>query len=143
MKLSSFLMAAALAAGCAGGQVHYVGTVSVADPNLVEVQPGVYAVADTDEQVFYNDGYYWLYRDGVWLRSPRYSGGYVAVDVFHVPQRIRVIERPHAYVHYRRSHRGPIVIRDHRHYRFRLAAPQPIRNTRSDVPRHGERPRRA
>jgi hypothetical protein len=115
MKLSSFLIAAALAGGCAGGQVHYVGTVAVSDPNLVEVQPGVYAMADASEPIFYNDGFYWLYRDGVWLRSSNYRGGYVAVDVYHVPQRVRVIERPHAYVHYSRRH-APIVIRDHRHY---------------------------
>ena len=73
------------------------------------------AESDADEPVFYNDGFYWLYRDGVWLRSSSYRGGYIAVDAYHVPQRVRVIERPHAYVHYGRHH-APIVIRDHRHH---------------------------
>jgi hypothetical protein len=113
MKLASILLCTALA-GCAG-TVHYRGTVAVSDPALVEVQPGVYALADADEPIFYNDGFYWLYRDGVWLRSTSYRGGFARVDVYHVPQRIRVIQRPRAYVHFRRHHRGNIVIRDHRH----------------------------
>ena len=114
MKIASILIAAGLC-GCAG-TVHYRGTVAVQDPNLVEVQPGVYAVADADEPLFYNDGYYWLYSDGAWLRSSRYNGGFVRVDAYHVPQRVRVIDHPRAYVHYRRHHRGGgIVIRDHRH----------------------------
>jgi hypothetical protein len=113
MKLASILIAAGLA-GCAG-TVHYRGTVAVSDPNLVEVQPGVYALADSDEPIFYNDGYYWLYTDGSWMRSPSYNGGFVTVDAYHVPQRVRVIQHPRTYVHYRRSHRAPIVIRDHRH----------------------------
>jgi hypothetical protein len=113
MKIASILIAAALG-GCAG-TVHYRGTVAVQDPNLVEVQPGVYTVADSDEPLFYNDGYYWLYDDGAWLRSSRYNSGFVRVDVYHVPQRLRVIDHPRAYVHYQRHHRGNIVIRDHRH----------------------------
>jgi hypothetical protein len=49
------------------------------------------------------------------MRSPSYNGGFVTVDAYHVPQRVRVIQHPRTYVHYRRSHRAPIVIRDHRH----------------------------
>jgi hypothetical protein len=114
MKLATILISAALA-GCAG-TVHYRGSVAVSDPNLVEVSPGVYTVADAEEPIFYNDGFYWLYQDGVWMRSPSYNGGFVTVDAYHVPQRVRVIDHPRAYVHYSRSHHGHIVVRDHRRY---------------------------
>lgn len=114
MKLAPILLSAALA-GCAG-TVHYRGTIAVSDPDLVEVQPGVYALADSSEPVFYSDGYYWLYQDGAWMRSPSYDRGFVRVDLYHVPQRVRVIDHPHSYVHYRHGHRrAPVVVRDHRH----------------------------
>lgn len=71
----------------------------VETPELVLVQPGVYVVADYSEPVFYNSGYYWLYRDGYWLRSYTYSGGWVRVR--GVPYHVRRIHQPRRYVHYR------------------------------------------
>jgi len=71
----------------------------VETPELVYVEPGVYVVADYSDPVFYNDGYYWLYRDGYWSRSYTYSGGWVRVRT--VPYYVRRIHRPYAYVRYR------------------------------------------
>jgi len=108
MKLSTIsavLLAAALGA-CAGtGDVEYGGEVAVASPDLVEVQPGVQVIADADAPIFYSDGFYWEYNDGMWMRSPYYNRGFARVDVNYVPVRIRTIDNPRVYVHYRR-HEG-------------------------------------
>jgi hypothetical protein len=105
-SLSAILLAAGVAAGCAGtGEVEYGGAVNVASPDLVEVEPGVQVIADADEPIFYSDGFYWQYRDGFWLRSNYYNNGFARVDVNYVPVRVRGIDNPRAYVHYRR-HEG-------------------------------------
>lgn len=99
LSVTGALAALCLAgSGCTvQGQVRTRAYVST--PELVLVQPGVYVVADYDDPVFYNDGYYWLYRDGYWARSYTYTGGWVRVR--SVPYGVRRIHRPTAYVHYR------------------------------------------
>lgn len=106
-RVSAYVFAAAASlAGCMGtGEVEYAGAVHVSSPELIELQPGVMVVADADEPLFYAVGYYWLYRDGYWLRSNDYRRGFVRVELSYVPQRIRVIDRPQVYVQYRRHHR--------------------------------------
>lgn len=92
--------------GCAGtGEVEYGGGVAVASPDLVEVEPGVQVLADADAPVFYSDGAYYEYRDGLWYRSGYYDRGFARVDINYVPERVRTIDNPRAYVHYRR-HEG-------------------------------------
>jgi hypothetical protein len=124
MKLTTLagcLMAAGLL-GCAGtGEVEYGGGVAVQSPDLVEVQPGVQVLADADAPVFYSDGAYWEYRDGMWFRSGYYDRGFARVDINYVPVRIRTIDNPRAYVHYRR-HEGrgyarPAPVERHEVYR--------------------------
>lgn len=103
--LAGFIMAAGLC-GCAGtGEVEYGGGVAVASPDLVEVEPGVQVLADADAPVFYSDGAYYEYRDGLWYRSGYYDRGFARVDINYVPMRVRTIDNPRAYVHYRR-HEG-------------------------------------
>lgn len=98
-----FAVAAWLAACHGTGDVDYAGAVSVSSPELVQLSPGVQVVADADEPLFFADGYYWLYRDDIWLRSREYNGGFARVDFVSVPQEIRVIERPQIYAHYRQN----------------------------------------
>jgi len=103
--LAGWFIAAGLV-GCAGtGEVEYSGGVAVASPDLVEVEPGVQVLADADAPVFYSDGAYWEYRDGMWYRSGYYDRGFARVDINYVPVRIRTIDNPRVYVHYRR-HEG-------------------------------------
>lgn len=91
-----------------------------AEPTLVEVAPGVWAIEDNEEPVFYADGYYWAYRDDVWFRSSVHTGGWLRVSA--APRVIVTIGNPHAYtryrgragVHVRRGLRGTVVVRDHR-----------------------------
>src|SRR5258706_544650 len=98
---------AAAFAGCTGtGDVEYAGEVHVASPDLVTIQPGVQVVADADQPLFYVEGNYYLYRDGYWLRSDSYRGGFARIE--HVPGRLRVIDQPQAFVHYR-SHQGSAI----------------------------------
>ena len=123
-------LAAALLAGCAGGQVEYSGEVAVASPELVPIEPGVEVVSDANEPMFYSDGYYWLYRDGAWLRSDSYRGGFARIDVNVVPGELRQLPRPQAYAHYRVRERD-------RSYARR--APLPQRNLRRQAPEYPPR----
>jgi hypothetical protein len=92
---ATFLLAAALASGCAA---------TVASdgygPDLVTVSPGVQVIADYDEPIFYSDGYYWRYYGGGWYRSSYYTGGWAYA---RPPVAVMRIDRPYAYAHYHPS----------------------------------------
>jgi len=107
------ILAMALVAGCYGdASVGYRATYST--PSLAYVEPGVQVVADYDYPVFYADGAYWRWNNGYWYRSNYYNRGfYASADV---PVRVRSIQRPWAYSHYRGGYRHPVVVRDHRRY---------------------------
>jgi hypothetical protein len=114
LSLAGALVALSVAAtGCVvSGSVR---TRAYVEPSMVAIEPGVYVVADYDEPVFYTDGYYWLYRDGLWLRSYSYSGGWVRS--YSVPYGVRHINRPYAYRHYRARGNARVIrapVRDHR-----------------------------
>ena len=130
--LPAMLVAAALAAGCAGTyRSTGVVTATAYTPDLVTVSPGVSVIADYNEPVFYSDNYYWRYDDyGRWHRSSYYDRGWVYA---RPPSAVLSIRTPHAYRHYRpqgytvrRGHdRGRVydrrndrrpVIRDQRRY---------------------------
>ena len=116
MKILSLTLFAILGCATTGG---YEYGVAVSSPELVTVQPGVAVVADADAPLFYSDGYYWLYRDGYWARSPSYHGGFARVDINYVPHRVRYIPHPEGYAHYRYGHGryyAQPTVRDHRHY---------------------------
>ena len=110
------LLCALFLAGCAGGSgtVAYHGTASATvvapSPDLVYVSPGVHVIADYDEPVFYSDGFYWRYYNGVWYRSHVYTGGWAYASP---PRALLRIEHPYAYVRYR-GPRGYVSRRDYR-----------------------------
>ena len=103
VSVYAWVVAAALG-GCAAGEAEYGADVRVTSPELVAVSPGVQVIADADEPVFYADGYYWLYRDSVWLRSDSYRGGFARIDFNMVPNNLRNLDRPLTYAHYSRHH---------------------------------------
>lgn len=102
-KALALTLSALLGAACAGtatSDVQYAGSVTVSSPELVAIgEPDVFVVADADQPVFFTDSMYWLYRDNAWYRSQRYDRGWVRVDA--PPVRLRHIDQPLAYVHYR------------------------------------------
>jgi hypothetical protein len=141
-------------AGCVvRGTVGTSAYVSTPEPDLVLVEPGVYVVADYQDPVFYNSGYYWLYRDGYWLRSYSHGGGWVRVR--SVPYGVRRIHQPYRYRHYRPSARAHVyrpparrggsvrrVNRDHRRNDRRIDRRDDRRDRRRDSRDHrGERRR--
>lgn len=116
-------IAMAATAGCVvRAGVHAGGTV-VAEPDLVEVSPGVWVVEDYDEPVFYSEGSYWLYRDGIWFRSHVHTGSWVRVRT--TPVVVARISTPRAYVRYRANvgaryrtgPRGSVRVRDNNYRR--------------------------
>src|SRR5258706_8688121 len=92
----AWVVAAALG-GCAAGEAEYGAEVRVSSPELVAVSPSVQVFADADEPLFYADGYYWLYRDNIWLRSDSYRSGFARIDVNIVPMEVRTIQQPQVY----------------------------------------------
>jgi hypothetical protein len=102
-KALALTLSALLGAACAGTastDVEYGGSVTVTSPELVSIgEPDVFVVADADQPVFFTDSMYWLYRNDGWYRSQRYDRGWVRVDA--PPVRLRHIDQPLAYVHYR------------------------------------------
>src|SRR5262245_36267569 len=102
-KALALTLSALLGAACAGTattDVAYGGSVTVSSPELVAIgEPDVFVVADADQPVFFTDSMYWLYRNDGWYRSQRYDRGWVRVDA--PPVRLRHIDQPLAYVHYR------------------------------------------
>jgi hypothetical protein len=99
--------------------------VTVTEPTLVEISPGVWVIEDYDDPVFYADGFYWLYRGDTWFRSTIHSGGWLRVDT--APRVVIGLGHPRAYiryratgrVHVRHGHRGNVIVRDHRPARGR------------------------
>ena len=98
----------ALASGCVvrarGGYVASGGATVVATSEppptgLVYVSDGVQVVADYDYPVFYAEGVYWRFDNGVWYRSNAWNRGWVVS--YNVPVRVRTIDRPATYVRYR------------------------------------------
>jgi len=83
MRILVFLIAAGcagLTAGCLVTTRAAVATPTV-DANLVEIQPGVWVVADYDDSVFYSDGHYWRWHGGTWYQSSVYYGSWSRVRV--------------------------------------------------------------
>lgn len=77
--------------GCAGGRVK--GSV-YASSGMVEVSPGVYAMVETDDPIYYTGNSYWRYDGGSWYRSPYLDRGWVYAAP---PTAIRRLDRPDAY----------------------------------------------
>ena len=105
------ILTGALLGGCmVDGQTGYVGYAApqatvVAQPGLVEIQPGVQVVqADYDYPVFYSDNLYWRYDGGVWYSSRWHDRGWATS--YSVPARVRGIDRPYGYAHYRGGYSG-------------------------------------
>jgi hypothetical protein len=142
-RVYPWIVTAALGACTGTGQVEYGGGVAVTAPDLIEVQPGVQVIADADRPLFFVDGAYFLYRDGIWLRSDRYDRDFVRASV--VPDRLRVIGEPQAYVHYRRTHQVPMEARQERDPRreeqIRAEERQREQRRQDEVREHDERMR--
>lgn len=110
------LIALGTTTGCyVHGRTRVAATYST--PDLVYVGPGVSVVADYDYPVFYSQGFYWRYNNGLWMRSRLYNRGFVRVRT--VPVVVRQIRYPHRYVHVRaRGHvRSRPAYRPRRVYR--------------------------
>ena len=100
---------ATAAAGCYSEEPDVAYSASATTPDLVEVSPGVQVIADYDYPVFYSDGLYWRYDNGLWYQSPYYYGGWGYA--YNVPIGVRGIYNPGGYAHW---HGGAFV--DHRGY---------------------------
>ena len=54
-------------------------------PPLVVVSEGVQVVPDCNEEVFFQDSWYWHRNAGRWYRARDYRGGWVLVERRQVP----------------------------------------------------------
>ncbi len=77
----------------------------VAPPPLIEVEPGVQVVENSEQEVFFVGGWYWPPGpDGWWYRTRDHRGGWVAVPPGHVPGALVRLPRGR-YRHFRREER--------------------------------------
>jgi hypothetical protein len=110
---------------------------------FVELRPGVWVAIDYPWPLFYSHGYYWVYRDGQWLRSYTYYGGsWIIVHHYYVPGVLHRLDRPpRYYVRYRPPPERPRYVaprvRDHRTPAER--APQPRVRDHRDPPARDHR----
>lgn len=114
LLVATLLATATSVTGCGPAEVQVTATVPA--PHLVMVAPGVWVVENYDRAIYYSDGVYWQYIDGIWYRSPYYDSGFARVDVAIVPRVIVGAYRP-SHIHYRPpAHvtRRPIVRPHHR-----------------------------
>jgi hypothetical protein len=101
----ALLLSASLAA-CAGeAAVHYSGDSNTPEMVAIDNDPSVMVVANADEPIFYTENSYYLYRNDHWYRSSSHRGGWARVET--VPDHVRRIEQPRAYVHYRHDANAP------------------------------------
>jgi hypothetical protein len=83
---------------------------------LAYVGDGLWVVTDQPYPTFFSDGFYWLYTDNIWYRSPYYDRGWVRV--YQVPQPIYRIDQPTAYVQFSlRPGMRWYTVRDYHRYR--------------------------
>lgn len=105
-KLLTTALAGALAFGglaaCHGSRdVVYAGQIHVASADLVALEPGsdVRVIADSEDPIFYSNDAYFMWRNNRWYRAANVHGDWVHVQT--VPDRLRHIDRPLAYAHFR------------------------------------------
>jgi hypothetical protein len=83
-----------------GGQATVTVGLPAVLPPLILIEPGVRVVSDFDDEVFFVDGYYWVRRDGGWLRARDHRAGWVRVEPRYVPRPLFQAP-PGRYKHYR------------------------------------------
>lgn len=88
--------------------------VFAAPPPLVVVQPGVQVVEDSDDEVFFVDGFYWCRRDGRWFRTKSHQGGWVVMPANGVPVALVALP-PGQYKKWKRANAGPGPGKGHGH----------------------------
>lgn len=99
-------------AACAGtAEVTYRAPLPTT-ASMVEVHPGVYAVAGQDEPVFFADNFYWRYHDNSWYRTGGSTGSWIRIG--RPPEVVLQIREPYRYQHYRPTSSDAVVIRDQR-----------------------------
>lgn len=54
-------------------------------PPLVQVQPGIQVVPQSQDEVFLHDGWYWTRRGGRWWRARDWRGGWAVMEPRYVP----------------------------------------------------------
>jgi hypothetical protein len=131
----AFILIVALSACRGEAEVRYSGDATTPELVALDIDPSVMVVANADEPIFYLENSYWLYRDNRWFHSSSHRSGWKRMDM--PPERIRKIDQPLAYVHFRHgtgAQRTTLNQRDQ-------AQPQPVpdraapsERTRPDLP---------
>ena len=129
LSILATLASGLMLASCVGhGHLEATARVDAPPPTLVHIGPGVWVVEDFHRPVFYHSGWYWLYSDGVWMRSHVHTGSFVRVETAVIPSAVVRIERPRRYVRFRASGKA----------RVRRAPPPRSNRARRGPPPHAK-----
>ncbi len=85
----SMHVALACCVACVSGPV----APSTASPDLKRIARDVHVVANADAPVFFSDGCYWIYTDGLWFQSTTLDGRW---EFAPPPNALRGLEQPFA-----------------------------------------------
>jgi hypothetical protein len=112
--MKRFIIAAVLfsTAACAGTVEATYRAPLPTSASMVEIHPGVYAVADQDEPVFFANDLYWRYHDNAWYRTGGSTGSWIRIG--RPPAVVLQIREPQRYQRYRPTRSDAVVIRDQR-----------------------------
>jgi hypothetical protein len=72
-------------------------------PPLLVIQPGIQVVENSNDEVFFTGGWYWVRRDGAWYRARRPHAAFVWVEPRRVPPGLMRLPPPGHYRHFRRE----------------------------------------
>ncbi|HEY2029873.1 MAG TPA: hypothetical protein VGH20_11770 [Myxococcales bacterium] len=99
--MKKFILAIALLLPSVASAQVFINFGWSAPPPLVEVSPGVQVVENSNEEVFFVDGRYWVERDGRWYWARDHHARWV-MESRHVPV---FLVRHHRgeYAHWRRA----------------------------------------
>jgi hypothetical protein len=106
LALAGALLLPALAFGQVTASAGISVNLPVVLPPMVVVSPGVQVVPDSDYEVFYTRGWYWVREDGVWYRSHDHRGGWMMAPGRVVPAALMRVPPGH-YRHWHPGRGGP------------------------------------
>ena len=141
LLLTALLLASAVPSTAQAGDVEFSFTIQAdSTPDLVFVDPGVYAVVGHPYPVLLADGHYWAFHQNRWWRAERRGVRWAPVGVRVVPARVRATSYTR-YVDFRPGATHVTVYSRDVHHRYDHAGDVPPPHLHHGQARHAAKTR--